>query len=270
MRRRCRRRPPSLPPLAGGDQCFWSRADATKSAIRSERVLRIEQQTTVSLSGWRHKHKRVGNLHLLELHIFTLAGRSIKSMSLSNELLMSKSCAISFVHVPISSSLSSSPPLPPVVRSAVGPFALSAVALPLIAAAPSMPFSSRCSDAPRSAACFAAFDSRDLRSTSARLQPKFSIGHSKSAACTWPVVRPSPSLPPRSAATRSRISSASSSALMRYSTHGRHTAARHSDAGNGWMVHSSGTRICFCSRFSRFARFVSSLLVGSATPLRFT
>jgi len=71
-------------------------------------------------------------------------------------------------------------------------------------------------------------------------------------------------------ATSRRIWSASSSAFMRYKMHGRHTALRHSEAGNGWSVQSSGTKICFCSKFSRLARLVSSLLVGRATPLRFT
>ena len=60
--------------------------------------------------------------------------------------------------------------------------------------------------------------------------------------------------------------SAMSKLFNRYNTHGKHTACLHNDAGNGCIVHNSGTNICFCSRFSRLLRFVSSLLVGKATP----
>ena len=41
-------------------------------------------------------------------------------------------------------------------------------------------------------------------------------------------------------------------------------------AGKGWMAHSSGTRICFCSRFSRLFLLVSSLEVGRAIPFLLT
>ena len=64
--------------------------------------------------------------------------------------------------------------------------------------------------------------------------------------------------------------SATSKQLSRYRTHGKHTACLHREAGKGWMAHNSGTKICFCSRFSRLLRFVSSLLVGSDIPFRFT
>ena len=69
-----------------------------------------------------------------------------------------------------------------------------------------------------------------------------------------------------SEATNLLSESATSKQFSRYKTQGRQTACLHNEAGNGWMAQSSGTNICFCSRFSRLLRLVSSLLVGKDIP----
>ena len=81
-----------------------------------------------------------------------------------------------------------------------------------------------------------------------------------------------PSAKPMRASTamQRRSSSATRRQFMRYNIAGRQTAFRHNDAGNGCTSHSSGTSICFCWRFSRLARRVTALLVGSATPFWLT
>ena len=49
-----------------------------------------------------------------------------------------------------------------------------------------------------------------------------------------------------------------------------HTAYLHNDAEKGWMLHNSGTCICFCCRLSRCVFLIYSELVGNITPLRLT
>ena len=99
--------------------------------------------------------------------------------------------------------------------------------------------------------------------TSANVHPKVSEGHLKSSGKSW-----TPNL------VQDETSLLNESAISKlfnlYKTHGKQTAWRQREAGNGCMVHNSGTKICFCSRFSRLFRLVSSLLVGKATPLRLT
>lgn len=67
-----------------------------------------------------------------------------------------------------------------------------------------------------------------------------------------------------------RISSANNKQFNLYRIQGNATALRHNDAGNKCIWQSSGTKICFCSKLSRFSFFVASLHVGKATPFRFT
>lgn len=51
---------------------------------------------------------------------------------------------------------------------------------------------------------------------------------------------------------------------------GSATAARQRAPLNGWVLHNSGTNICFCCNDSLLALFVRSEDVGKATPFLFT